>query len=123
VHPAHDYSEAGRKDFYETLGNLAAILANQGLIVLVPATAHLRSFRDEARQKAPRFAEIYVDTPLEECERRDPKGLYARARIEENGTLPGPGAAYEPPLAAEITAHGGDNADSAARILAWLGVD
>ena len=55
-------------------------LARQGLTVLIPATAPLRRFRERAKELAPAFVEVWVDTPLEECVRRDAKGLF-RARV------------------------------------------
>ena len=53
--PEPGYEAGGRRAFYASLANLAALLAEQGLIVLVPATAHQRSYRDHARTIAPRI--------------------------------------------------------------------
>lgn len=116
--PGHDAQ--ARHDFYLSLGRLAAVLARQGLVVLVPATAHRRIWRDTARDRAPRFIEVHVDTPLEECRRRDPKGLYADAAAQPD--LPGVGVPYEPPLHAEVVAAGGGNARTVDAVLAWLGI-
>jgi adenylylsulfate kinase len=113
--PPHGYDAAGREAFYRTLAGLAALIARQGAIVLVPATAHLRRWRDQARERAPRFVEVHVATPVEECRRRDPKGLYAR--LGAGGELPGAGADYEPPLHPEIVADGGDDADAVGAVL------
>ncbi|MES1174533.1 MAG: adenylyl-sulfate kinase [Myxococcales bacterium] len=89
LQPKPGYSEQEREDFYVTLGNLAAELAGQGFLVLVPATASKRSYRDHARQRAPEFLEVWLDADTEECRKRDAKGLYARfARGEVQG-LPG----------------------------------
>ncbi|MCA9620399.1 MAG: adenylyl-sulfate kinase [Myxococcales bacterium] len=104
--PAHGYDEDGRRDFYTTLGGLAAMLAEQGLVVLVAATAHRRSYRDAARALAPAFVEIHVATTLEECRRRDPKGLYARAASDGATTLPGLGVGYEAPESPDVVAMG-----------------
>jgi adenylylsulfate kinase len=101
LRPPPGYDEAGRDAFYETLARLAALLCSQGLLVLVPATAHRRAFRERARALAPAFFEVWVDTPLAECMRRDSKGLYARARHEQSGSLPGIHQSFEPPPAAE----------------------
>jgi adenylylsulfate kinase len=106
------YDEADRRAFYETLARLAALLASQGLCVLVAATAHRRLYRAIARQLAPRFFEVHVATPLSDCERRDPKGLYRAARADEASRLPGVGARYEPPVSPDAVAQGGE--DSAA---------
>jgi adenylylsulfate kinase len=105
--PAHGYSERERADFYETLARLAALLAAQGLIVLVPATAHRRAFRERARQLAPAFLEVWLDTPAAECAARDDKGLYAASGSEHVQTLPGANLGYEPPEHPDIVAHGG----------------
>lgn len=113
--PGHD--EAARDAFYRSLAGLAGLLARQGLIVVVAATAHRRAWRALARAKAPRFVEVHVDTPLAECRRRDPKGLYARAG--ELPHLPGAGVGYEPPEAPDVIATG-DGASAVAAVLARL---
>ncbi len=104
---ATTYHATDRDAFYRSLGNLAALIAKQGHLVLVAATAPLRTHRQQARALAPRFLEVWVRTPLSACEARDVKGLYTRARRGEAPTLPGVGAPYEPPLAADVTADGG----------------
>lgn len=118
--PKVGYSAEERGHFYGTLARLAALLAQQGLIVLVPATAHRAAYRDEARRLAPHFVEVWVNTPLEECARRDAKGLYARARAGVAETVPGAGEVYEPPSAADVIAHGGEDEHAVARLLAQL---
>ena len=50
-HPRHGYDPKSRDEYYATLANLAALLARQGLVVMVPATAHLKTFRDRARAR------------------------------------------------------------------------
>jgi adenylylsulfate kinase len=107
---AHAYAPDDRDRFYGVLAGLAGLLANQGVVVLVAATAPRRRDRDRARAALDAdgvFIEVWVKTPLDVCEARDPKGLYARARRGEVGELPGVGAAYEPPLAPEAIADGG----------------
>jgi len=118
VHPAPGYGPTARDDQYATLADLAALLARQGLVVLVSATAHLRRFRQRARAAAPRFVEVYVTTPADECERRDEKGLYRRARTGDVSGLPGVDVAYEAPESPELTASGGLDAEAVARIIA-----
>ncbi len=107
--PSPAYDAASRDAFYATLARLAALLARQGHVVLVPATAPRRAHRESARALAANFVEVHVRTPLAECERRDPKGLFARARRGEAPDLPGIGAPYEPPAAPEIVADGGED--------------
>jgi adenylylsulfate kinase len=105
--PAH--SARARDAFYATLARLAGLLAAQGLCVVVAATANRRGYRDAARALAPRFVEVHVATPREECERRDGKGLYARARRGEIVGLPGVDAPYEAPILPEVVATGGED--------------
>lgn len=121
LRPRPGYDDAARDAFYESLARLAALVATQGTTVLVPATANRRAFRERARALAPGgFVEVFVDTDLETCRARDAKGLYARAQQGGGGTLPGAGARYEPPLAADVVVRGGE--DGLARVLACLGL-
>jgi adenylylsulfate kinase len=115
--PAPGYDEAGRAAFYATLGRLAAYLAGQGLIVLVPATAHRCAFRAAARAIAPAFLEVFVSASGDACAQRDVKGLYARARAGELAELPGVGPGYEEPEAPDLVAAGGHDAEAAALIV------
>jgi len=118
--PPPGYSDAGRKRFYGTLANLAALLAAQGFHVLVPATAGRAAHRQLARRHAARFIEVYVSTPLDECRRRDPRGLYRAFRARRAPALPGLGAPYEPPVSPEVVARGGWDRRAAARIASLL---
>jgi len=115
LRPVPGYTDEERDAFYETLARLAALLARQGSVVLVPATANLEYFRRRARRLAPSYLEVYVDTPLEECRRRDAKGLYARAEAN----LPGSGVAFEVPRDPELVISPGDQG-AAARVAAAI---
>ena len=119
--PAHGYDDASRADFYETLARVAAMLAAQGLDILVPATAHRRAYRARARALAPAgFVEVFVDTTPERCRERDAKGLYAQAAAGEGAAmLPGIGADYEAPEAPEEIVRE-DDRDALGRLLARL---
>lgn len=119
ITPFPTYSEAERDLFYGVLDALGAFVASAGRPVIFDATANRRRYRDAARQSIVRFAEVYVDTPLEVCRARDPKGLY---RDEKVSALPGLQAAYEPPLVPELVVHGagGTPAASAEKIAAFL---
>lgn len=98
LHPAPGYGAEARTDFYKTLAALAALLSRQSLVVVVAATTHRRADRENAREVAAgRFVEVLVDTPLDVCEQRDAKGLYAKARAGEIQNFPGVQEAYEPP--------------------------
>jgi adenylylsulfate kinase len=118
--PAPGYDDAERAAFYETLARLAALLATQGLVVIVPATANLRSFRENARRRAAHFLEVYVNVPPAECEARDAKGLYAKSRSQAGTALPGVGAPYEPPLAPDVVARGGEDVDAMTDVIEKL---
>ena len=103
--PAH--GGRARDEFYASLANLAAMLADQGLVVLVAATAHKREYRERARAVAPRFFEVEVDVPVEECRQRDTKGLYRAFAEGAISELPGEDAVYERASEPEIVARGG----------------
>ena len=83
---------------------VSALLADAGVVVLVALVSPYRADRDAARAvheaRGLPFLEVHVATSLEECERRDPKGLYARARAGEITGLTGVDEPYEPPEAA-----------------------
>ena len=88
--------ETDRDFFYSALAEVGTLLVERGRPVLFDATANRRAYREAARHRIARFAEVYVDTPLEVCKARDPKGLYRQ----------GMKMAYEPPLAPELVVHG-----------------
>jgi len=117
--PFPRYDEAERDLFYASLAQLGVFLVEKGRPVLFDATANRRAYRDAARKRIARFAEIYVDTPLEVCAARDPKGLY---RGGKTTTLPGLQAPYEAPLAPELVVRGdrGTPDAAAAAIVALL---
>jgi len=104
--PTPGYSAGERDAFYATLAGLAALLAAQGLAVLVPATANRSAFRERARSLSQRYIEVFVDVDAAECERRDAKGLYAAARAGLRG-VPGQGEPFERPSAPDVVAQGG----------------
>lgn len=118
--PQPGYTAEAREAFYLTLARLAALLARQGLVAIVAATAHRRAWREQARALAPRFFEVYLDVPAEECRRRDAKGLYARAARGEVPGLPGAGLDYELSADADLVASGGEDAMALAAILRLL---
>jgi adenylylsulfate kinase len=119
---AHSYAPEDRERFYGSLAALAALLAKQGMVVLVAATAPRRRDRDRARELvgASGFVEVWVATRLEDCEARDPKGLYAQARRDDANALPGVGVEYEVPLEPEVIADGGYDDAAVAAIEAVL---
>jgi adenylylsulfate kinase len=121
--PSPGYDPAARDAFYATLANLAALIATQGAVVVVPATAHTAAFRRRARERARhRFVEVFIDADEATARARDGKGLYAAA---EHGDVAGlPSSSYEVPASPDVVANGGfDEAAIAAaldRTLAML---
>lgn len=117
------HGEVERDAFYRMLGALAGLLARQGLVVLVPATAPRRAHREAARAVAPRFAEVWVRTTLADAEARDTKDLYARARAGALPALPGVGVPYEAPGSPEVIAEGGHDEAALAALVRLCDVD
>jgi adenylylsulfate kinase len=96
--PEPTYSDKERDWFYDMLLFLAELLTQNGVNVLIAATASARRYRDAARQRLPRYAEVLVESPVDVLRQRDPKGLWQKADQGQIDTLPGAGAPYEPPL-------------------------
>lgn len=109
--PRPGYDAESRSRYYGTLAHLAALLAHQGLVAVVAATAHRRAFRERARALSPRFIEVFVDVPVETCAARDAKGLYAAARRGSVSVaeLPGVGSGFERPQRPDVVATGGED--------------
>ena len=107
IRPPIGYAGKDRDNFYQTLGGLAVLLARQGMIALVSATAPLARHRAYGRSDGAAFVEVYVETAPAECERRDDKGLYQKARNGEIKDFPGVSAEYEKPAAPDVVAPGG----------------
>src|SRR6187549_710367 len=82
---------------------VASLLARNGVIVIVAVVSPYRAARDEARRSLGRFFEVHVDCPISECERRDVKGMYKRARAGELRGFTGVDDPYEAPLEPELT--------------------
>lgn len=82
---------------------VAGLLAKHGVDVLVSAITPYREMRAHARKTLPGYVEIYVQCPLEECERRDVKGLYAKARRGELGHFTGISDPFEAPPSPDMT--------------------
>jgi bifunctional enzyme CysN/CysC len=95
------FTMADRAENLRRLAHVAMLLADSGQIVLVPAISPLAQHRQLARQlhadAGLDFFEVFCDTPIEDCERRDPKGLYAKARAGEIKNFTGIDSPYEPP--------------------------
>jgi bifunctional enzyme CysN/CysC len=100
------FSMADRAENQRRLAHIAAILADSGQVVLVPAISPLAEHRALARQVTTEagldFFEVFCDTPLEDCERRDPKGLYAKARAGEITHFTGIDSPYQRPKTPDL---------------------
>jgi bifunctional enzyme CysN/CysC len=95
------FDERARRENVRRTAHVARLLSESGTIALVSLVSPYVADRDAAAELHAaddlQFIEIFVDAPLELCEQRDPKGLYARARAGELAGLTGVGAPYEPP--------------------------
>jgi adenylylsulfate kinase len=96
------FSHADRIENVRRIGFVADLLGRNGVIVLVAAIAPHRSIRAELKQNSDKFLEVYVNSPLEVCEQRDVKGLYAKARSGLIPNFTGIDMAYEVPLAPDL---------------------
>ncbi|MGU3655006.1 adenylyl-sulfate kinase [Mycolicibacterium sp. A43C] len=120
------FSAGDRAENIRRVGHLTRLLADAGVVALASLVSPLRSDRELARTlndaaKLP-FLEVHVATPVAECERRDPKGLYARARAGELKGLTGIDAPYEPPENPDLVVDttGADIDDLVSRVIALL---
>ena len=98
------FTDADRVENIRRVIETAHLIADAGLIVLVSFISPFRAERGLARERleGDQFVEIFVDTPLAECERRDPKGLYRKARQGKLKNFTGIDSAYEPPSDPDI---------------------
>ncbi|MEO6703414.1 MAG: adenylyl-sulfate kinase, partial [Jatrophihabitantaceae bacterium] len=122
----HDlgFAEMDRVENVRRVGEVARLMVDAGLVVLVSLISPFRDDRDRARRLVEdgQFCEVFVDTPLAVAEARDPKGLYAKAR---SGALPnftGIDSEYQPPLAPEVHVNTAEQApeQSADLVIGWL---
>lgn len=106
------------------VAEVSRLMTDAGLIIIVSLISPFQSERDRARRtiKQGEFIEVFIDTPLEECERRDPKGLYKRARAGEIKGMTGLDAPYEAPENPElhVSTMSQSPEDSALHIVSWL---
>jgi len=116
------FSKEDRDTNIRRIGWVAKVLARNGVVAVTAAISPYRALRDEMRAEIPNFVEVYVATTLEECEARDVKGLYAKARAGEIPEFTGVSDPYEPPLNPEVTlvTAGHTPEQSAAELLTWL---
>jgi len=120
------FTAADRAENVRRVGHVARLMADAGIIVLVPLISPYRADRDQVRalhvEAGLPFHEVFVDTPIELCEQRDPKGLYAKARAGELTGFTGIDDPYEAPERPELVLRpaDGDPDAMAAIVLALL---
>lgn len=100
--PNLGYTEEARDENTRRLAWFASKLSGHNVNVVVAAVSSLRKYRDRARGWCEKFVEIYVEAPIEVCQQRDPKGLYARAARGEINDIAGLHQPYEPPVRPEL---------------------
>ena len=106
------FTDADRVENIRRVAEVARLMVDSGLIVMAAFISPFRSERRLARSlfEDGEFLEVFLDTPLEVCEARDPKGLYAKARRGEIANFTGISSPYEPPECAELILSGYDRA-------------
>jgi adenylyl-sulfate kinase len=119
------FGDAARVENIRRVGEVGKLMVDAGLIVLAAFISPFRADRDLVRALLPEgeFIEIFVNTPLDVCEQRDPKGLYVKARAGQIKQFTGIDSPYEAPLKPEITLEsaGQTVAQSVDQIIAELG--
>ncbi|HEC41695.1 MAG TPA: adenylyl-sulfate kinase [Bacteroides sp.] len=101
--PGTGFSKDERNSHIHRVGYLAGMLEKNGVTVVASFISPYRESREFVRNQCNQFIEVYLSTPLEECEKRDPKGLYKKARKGEIKQFTGIDDPYEPPENPEIT--------------------
>lgn len=118
------FSDKDRVENIRRIAEVSKLFVDAGLVVITAFISPFRADRDFCRQLLAEgeFVEVFVDTPLAECEKRDPKGLYQKARSGDIPDFTGIGSAYEAPLQPEATlSYQGQSAEeSADELLAQL---
>ena len=120
------FAAADRDENVRRVAEVARLFADAGLVALVPLISPYRHARERAREAHDVaglvFVEVFVDTPIEICEARDPKGLYRKARAGEITGFTGIDDPYEPPAKPELVLRpdAGDAAALAAQVFALL---
>ncbi len=102
------FSPEDRKENVRRVARVAELMMEAGIVVIVSLVSPFREDREMAKERFADgdFIEVFVDTPLEICMQRDPKGLYARSQADKSMQMTGVGQGYEVPLAADVTLDG-----------------
>lgn len=99
------FSKEGRDTNIRRIGFVAELLTRNGIVAITTAISPYREIRDENRALIGRFVEVFVDCPVEECIKRDAKGLYKKAIAGEIKQFTGISDPYQPPLCPEVHLH------------------
>ena len=116
------FSKEDRDKNIERVTFVAKLLSRNCVGVVASFISPYREVRDMVRRETTNFIEVFVHAPLDVCEQRDVKGMYAKARAGQIANFTGISDPYEEPINAEITVHTADEtpAESAARIISYL---
>ena len=117
------FTDADRVENIRRVAEVAKLMMDAGLIVMTAFISPFRAEREMARELigADNFIEVFVDTPLEVCEERDPKGLYKKARIGQLPNMTGINSPYEAPLSPDcVLSHGNQSLEEMINPLANL---
>ena len=118
------FDAASRNENVRRAGEVAVLFADAGTVAIVPLISPYRADRDRVRDRHAklglRFVEVFVDTPIELCEERDVKGLYAKARAGEIKGFTGIDDPYEAPIEPDLVLTPGPSAAEAAETVARL---
>ncbi len=116
------FSKEDRDTNIRRIGFVANLLSRNGVVAITAAISPYRSIRDEIREMSENFLEVYVNAPLEICETRDVKGMYARTRAGELKNLTGIDDPYEEPLKPEVVCYTAKEsiAESAAKVITQM---
>ncbi len=108
------FSDADRVENIRRIAEVAHLMVDAGLIVIVAFISPFRADREFARQlfDSEEFLEVFVNTPLELCERRDIKGLYLKARLGEIKNFTGISSPYEPPENPDVKIDGSNTIEN-----------
>jgi bifunctional enzyme CysN/CysC len=118
------FTDADRIENIRRIAEVAKLMMDAGLIVITAFISPFKREREMARQliEEENFIEVFVDTPLEICEQRDPKGLYKKAREGKLPNFSGISSPYEAPENPDVTIHGNHIKSKSSSILQIIGL-
>jgi bifunctional enzyme CysN/CysC len=113
------FTPEDRAENVRRVAEVSKLMRDSGVVVFVALVSPFRSDRESAATLFDKgdFIEVFVDTPVDVCSQRDPKGLYAKAAAGNLPNMTGVGQAYEPPLSPDLIVHGTGDVESSADLL------